>query len=161
MQAGTCPSAALAHAVTATAPRVPACPSADTMPRSARKRSFGHYPYPLDSEGKPIDTPEWRDGSDIKKFANPTDNDLIKAVRNDDKDPEAVDRCLAAGADINAKDKVRRRSPPARGTALYLIAWQGPAPHAPRLRPAPRLHSSCGSTASRLSRWRSRTRTAS
>jgi len=26
-------------------------------------------------------------------------------VRNDDKDPEAVDRCLAAGADINAKDK--------------------------------------------------------
>ena len=39
--------------------------------------------------------------------------DLIKAVRHDDKDPEAVDRCLAAGADINAKDKVRRRSPPA------------------------------------------------
>ncbi|KAL1521560.1 hypothetical protein AB1Y20_021219 [Prymnesium parvum] len=67
--------------------------------------SFGHYPYPLDSDGKPIDTPEWRDACNIKKFANPSDSDLIKAVRFDDKDPGAVDAALAAGADINQKDK--------------------------------------------------------
>jgi hypothetical protein len=54
----------------------------------------------------PIDTPEWRDGNNIKKYSNPSDSDLIKAVRFDDKDPEAVDKALAAGADINQKDKV-------------------------------------------------------
>jgi len=67
--------------------------------------SFGHYPYPLDADGMPIDTAEWRDGNNIKKYSNPSDSDLIKAVRFDDKDPEAVDKALAAGADINQKDK--------------------------------------------------------
>ena len=67
--------------------------------------SFGHYPYPLDSDGAPIDTPEWRDGNNIKKLANPSDTDLIKAVRFDDRDEKAVDNALAAGADINQTDK--------------------------------------------------------
>ena len=71
------------------------------------------YPYPLDVKGQPIDTPEWRDASRLEYHA-PTpqekvkvDSDLFKAVRGfGDGGMEAVDAAIAAGADLNAKDKV-------------------------------------------------------
>lgn len=64
---------------------------------------MGHYPYPVDVDGKPIDTPEWRDANNIKKLAHPSDSDLITAIRLDN--PAAVDEAIAKGADINQKDK--------------------------------------------------------
>jgi ankyrin repeat protein len=73
----------------------------------------GHYPYPLDDKQKPIDTCEWRDASRISYHApnphekNAPDNDLLKAIRNfETGGMAAVDAALAAGADINAKDKM-------------------------------------------------------
>lgn len=68
--------------------------------------TYGHYPYPRDERGHPIDTPEYRDGNNIKKMAHKTDNDLHKAIRlYEDVGMEAVDAALEGGADINATDK--------------------------------------------------------
>jgi len=75
--------------------------------------SYGHYPYPLNEKGNPIDTPEWRDASDITCHApkphekKAPDNDLFKAIRSfPDTGMAPVEAALAAGADINAKDKM-------------------------------------------------------
>jgi len=75
--------------------------------------SYGHFPYPLNAKGNPIDTCEWRNADDIGPHA-PTkfekkkvDNTLFKAIREyEDVGMSAVDAALAeSGMDINAKDK--------------------------------------------------------
>ena len=67
---------------------------------------MGHYPYPEDAAGKPIDTPEWREANDIKKQASSMDSALIKATRNFDNDGMGpVDKLIEGGADVNAVDK--------------------------------------------------------
>jgi len=74
--------------------------------------SYGHFPYPLNAKGNPIDTPEWRDANDISAHApkshekSAPDSALFKAIREyDDKGMEGVDAAIAAGASINAADK--------------------------------------------------------
>ena len=78
----------------------PCCPPAD-------------YPYPLDAAGKPIDTQEWRDVDKIDYHApkphekNAPDNALFKAVREFEMGGmEGIEAAIAAGADLNAQDKV-------------------------------------------------------
>jgi len=75
--------------------------------------SYGHYPYPNDEKGKPIDTCEWRDASKLDYHApkshekNAPDNDLFKAIRSfEDTGMGPIEAAIAAGADINAKDKL-------------------------------------------------------
>eukprot|EP00322_Chrysochromulina_rotalis_P021361 CAMPEP_0115867810 /NCGR_PEP_ID=MMETSP0287-20121206/20958_1 /TAXON_ID=412157 /ORGANISM="Chrysochromulina rotalis, Strain UIO044" /LENGTH=193 /DNA_ID=CAMNT_0003322423 /DNA_START=42 /DNA_END=623 /DNA_ORIENTATION=- len=75
--------------------------------------SQGHYPYPNDEKGNPMDTCEWRDACKIDYHApkahekGAPDNDLFKAIRSfSDTGMGPVDAALAAGADINAKDKL-------------------------------------------------------
>ena len=75
--------------------------------------SYGHFPYPLNEKGNPIDTPEWRDTSDITAHSpkshekGAADSDLLKCVREyGDKGMEPIEAALAAGADINAADKL-------------------------------------------------------
>ena len=69
------------------------------------------YPYPKDEKGVDLDTCEYRDPCKIDYHAPKShekgapDNDLFKAVRG--ADLEAFNAAVAAGADINAKDKVR------------------------------------------------------
>jgi len=74
--------------------------------------SYGHYPYPLNEKGKPIDTPEWRDANNVDCHApkshekSAPDNDLLKAVRKFEDDGMApVQAALDAGGDINCTDK--------------------------------------------------------
>jgi len=74
--------------------------------------SYGHYPYPLNAKGNPIDTPEWRDADDITAHApkshekSAPDNALFKAIRcYEDDGMGPVDAAITAGADINAVDK--------------------------------------------------------
>jgi len=73
----------------------------------------GHYPYPLDAAGKPIDTQEWRDVDKIDYHApkphekNAPDNALFKAVREFEMGGmEGIEAAIAAGADLNAQDKM-------------------------------------------------------
>ena len=80
--------------------------------RAAAMGSYGHYPYPLNEKGNPIDTPEWRDACDISPHApkkhepNAPDNALLKAVREyEDSGMAAVDSAISGGADLNAVDK--------------------------------------------------------
>jgi len=75
--------------------------------------SYGHYPYPLNEKGNPIDTCEWRDAHSIAYHApkahekSAPDNDLFKAIRAyEDDGMSPIDAALAAGADINAVDKL-------------------------------------------------------
>ena len=62
--------------------------------------------YPHDAQGRPIDTPDWRDATNIQKEASAVDSPLIKAVRKHEKEPELLDAALAApDCDVNAVDK--------------------------------------------------------
>lgn len=69
--------------------------------------SHGHFPYPTDSNGKVIDTCEWRDADDIKAHKSDGDTALIRAIQDFDiVGVEAFEEALkAAGDDINKKDK--------------------------------------------------------
>ena len=71
------------------------------------------YPYPKDEKDNPIDTPEWRDVDKLDAHApkphekNAPDNELFKAIRKfGETGMGPVDAAVAAGVDINAKDKV-------------------------------------------------------
>jgi len=83
--------------------------SDDPSDASVAMGSYGHFPYPLDAKGKPVDTPEWRDADSVASHApkkGAPDNGLLKAVRQfeaDGMDPVAA--ALSAGGDINCKDK--------------------------------------------------------
>mmetsp|Transcript_8189 Transcript_8189/g.16457 ORF Transcript_8189/g.16457 Transcript_8189/m.16457 type:complete len:201 (-) Transcript_8189:193-795(-) len=62
--------------------------------------------YPHDAQGRPIDTPNWRDATNIQKEASSVDSPLIKAVRKYEKEPELLEAALAAeDCDVNAVDK--------------------------------------------------------
>ena len=62
--------------------------------------------YPHDMQGKPMDTPDWRDATNIQKEASAVDSLLIKAVRKYEKEPELLDAALAEeGCDVNSVDK--------------------------------------------------------
>ena len=62
--------------------------------------------YPHDAQGRPIDTPDWRDATNIQKEASAVDSALIKAVRKHEKEPELLEAALAApDCDVNAVDK--------------------------------------------------------
>jgi ankyrin repeat protein len=62
--------------------------------------------YPHDAQGKPIDTPDWRDATNIQKEASTGDSLLIKAVRKYEKEPELLEAALAEqGCDVNSVDK--------------------------------------------------------
>lgn len=62
--------------------------------------------YPHDAQGKPIDTPDWRDATNIQKEASTGDSLLIKAVRKYEKEPELLEVALAEqGCDVNSVDK--------------------------------------------------------
>ena len=64
------------------------------------------FSYPHDAHGKPIDTPDWRDGCNIQKEASAKDTALITAVRKFEKEPERLAAALAApDCDVNAVDK--------------------------------------------------------
>jgi ankyrin repeat protein len=74
--------------------------------------SYGHYPYPLNTKGNPIDTPEWRNPDDIEAHAPKKhekaapDCDLFKAIRQfDENGMGGVEAALQGGADVNTKDK--------------------------------------------------------
>ena len=61
-----------------------------------------------------LDTPEWRDANRVDYHApkphekSAPDNDLFKAIRAfPDTGMGPVEAALAAGADVNAQDKVR------------------------------------------------------
>jgi len=71
------------------------------------------YPYPKDEKDNPIDTPEWRDVDKLDAHApkphekNAPDNELFKAIRKfGETGMGPVDAAVAAGVDINAKDKM-------------------------------------------------------
>lgn len=75
--------------------------------------SWGHYPYPLDEKGKPVDTPEFRDPDDVAPHApkphekGAPDNALLKAIRTFETGGMAgVEAALAEGIDVNAADKL-------------------------------------------------------
>jgi len=62
--------------------------------------------YPHDAQGNPIDTPDWRDATNIEKEASAVDSPLIKAVRKYQNEPELFEAALAEeGCDVNALDK--------------------------------------------------------
>ena len=62
--------------------------------------------YPHDAQGKPIDTPDWRDATNIQKEASAVDSLLIKAVRKYEREPELLEVALAEeGCDVNSVDK--------------------------------------------------------
>ena len=61
--------------------------------------------YPHDSSDNPVDTPDWRDPSNIKDTACATDGAFITAVRKYSEDPSLLDAAIDAGADLNAQDK--------------------------------------------------------
>ena len=92
--------------------------------------------YPHDAQGNPIDTPDWRDATNIQKEASAVDSPLIKAVRKYQNEPELLEAALAEeGCDVNSLDKYGM-------TALHL-ALKAKLPkvtRAPRLQPraAPR-----------------------
>ena len=74
---------------------------------------FADYPYPLNTKGNPIDTPEWRNADDITTHApkkhekNAPDSALLKAIRGyEENGMGPVDAALAAGTDVNAVDKL-------------------------------------------------------
>jgi len=74
--------------------------------------SYGHFPYPLNEKGKPVDTCEWRNADDITSHAPKShekkapDSALLKAVRKFEEEGMApVEAALGGGADVNAKDK--------------------------------------------------------
>lgn len=62
--------------------------------------------YPRDSKGNPISTPDYRDADVITDTANAADPPLIVAVRQYSENPKLIDEALAAGADVNAQDKL-------------------------------------------------------
>lgn len=71
---------------------------------------FGRDPYPKaesfpNGPVKPIDTPEYRDCSNIKDCTSKKDPPIIAAIRKWDEDPSLFDACLSSGEDINTQDR--------------------------------------------------------
>jgi len=71
---------------------------------------FGRDPYPQASKfdggsQRPINTPEWRDVSDIRDSMKKGEPAIIHAIRVWDEQPKLFDEALASGADINTQDR--------------------------------------------------------
>ncbi len=78
------------------------------MPPHTRANLFEEYPK--DAAGNPIDTPDWRDSSNIKDCSTKSDTQFVTAVRKYKDDKSLFDAAVRAGADVNATDKVRSPS---------------------------------------------------
>ena len=121
--------------------------------------------YPHDAQGRPIDTPDWRDATNIQKEASAVDSPLIKAVRKHEKEPELLDAALAApDCDVNAVDKYGMAALHLALKAKLPKVTSAVAPAAPRRARAPHLQprlarriEPCASVWHR-SRWLSSTR---
>uniref|UniRef100_A0A7S0L0M7 Uncharacterized protein n=1 Tax=Coccolithus braarudii TaxID=221442 RepID=A0A7S0L0M7_9EUKA len=62
--------------------------------------------YPRDDNGRPIDTPDYRDCDNIKDTTHSKDPPIITAVRQYTVNPALLDQVIASGADINATDRL-------------------------------------------------------